>query len=193
MIRCPSHVDRGGRNFQCALEEGHSGNHYSDGCSWPLLYSSPQVASFPERPKACNAELLPGVRCGRDLGHEGNHRGHLPPPSGRKDDGEKLRWDLVPFEALELVVRVLGHGARKYGEWNWASVTRAEDRYFAAAMRHLTAWRRTESIDPETQLPHLAHAVCCLLFLLALEADGNETAIARAMAQVHAQARKETP
>jgi len=193
MIRCPSHVDRSGRNFQCALEEGHSGNHYSDGCSWPLLFSSPQVAAVPERPKACNAELLPGVRCGRDLGHDGNHRGHLPPPAGRKDDGGKARWDLVPFEALELVVEVLGRDAARYGEWAWTAVPRAEDQLFAAAMSHLAAWRRTDTTDPETKLPRLAHAVSRLLVLLALEVDGNETAIARAIAQVDSQAKKETP
>ena len=32
-------------------------------------------------------------------------------------------------------------------------------------MRHLIAWRKGELIDPESKLPHLAHAGCNLIFL----------------------------
>jgi hypothetical protein len=42
-------------------------------------------------------------------------------------------------------------------------------RPFSAAMRHLWAWWKGEQADPETGLPHLAHAACCLMFLMAYE------------------------
>jgi hypothetical protein len=41
----------------------------------------------------------------------------------------------------------------------------AERRYFDAMQRHVWAWRRGESLDPETGMHHLAHAACCLFFL----------------------------
>lgn len=89
-------------------------------------------------------------------------------PPGIKHDDDKQRWDLLPYDALEHVVKVLTLGAKKYAEWNWMYVERAEDRYFAAAQRHLVAWRGGEGVDPETGVSHIAHAICCLLFLLSL-------------------------
>jgi len=90
---------------------------------------------------------------------------------GRKDDSGKRRWDLLPWRAVGTVVDVLTIGASKYGDENWRHVGRPQERYFAAALRHLTAWVDDEDADPETGLPHLAHAVCCVLFLLALDED----------------------
>lgn len=92
--------------------------------------------------------------------------------SGRKDDAGKPRWHLLPWRAAALVVDVLEHGARKYAPDNWRVVPDPQPRYFSAAMRHLIAWWGGENRDPESGLPHLAHAACCLLFLLELELDG---------------------
>lgn len=95
--------------------------------------------------------------------------------TGRKDDGadgklpRKLRWSLVPWTAMEAVVRVLMLGAQKYSDHNWLKVDNHRERYFDALMRHSTAWRRGEKYDPETGENHLAHAVCCALFLMARE------------------------
>jgi hypothetical protein len=84
--------------------------------------------------------------------------------SGRKFDENKDRWDLLPWKEVQDVVKVLTKGAIKYSDNNWQEVWCAKDRYFAAAMRHLTAHRAGELIDPESSLPHLAHAACNLLF-----------------------------
>lgn len=88
--------------------------------------------------------------------------------AGRKDDLGKLRYDLVPAYALLDVVKVLTYGAKKYGAENWRKVPEAVPRYVAAYMRHVEAHRRGQVDDPESGLPHLAHAICCLLFLLEL-------------------------
>lgn len=86
--------------------------------------------------------------------------------SGRKDDQGKPRWSLMPIRELSQVLAVLEHGANKYGVNNWVNITPLRARYFNAAMRHLTAWWLGEKNDPETGLSHLAHSICCLIFLL---------------------------
>ena len=93
---------------------------------------------------------------------------------GRKDDSEKSRWDLLPYDALEQISDVLTYGAKKYEEHNWKKVPKSKGRYFAAAMRHLTAWFRGERLDPESGHPHLAHAACCLLFLMWFDNQGED-------------------
>jgi hypothetical protein len=83
----------------------------------------------------------------------------------------KVRLDLVPTAAVEQVAAVLTFGARKYGDNNWCRGARW-GRYYAAALRHVFAWWRGEDRDPETGLSHLAHAVCCLLFLMEYQDNG---------------------
>lgn len=86
---------------------------------------------------------------------------------GIKLDTGKARWSLVPWVCMEEVVRVLMHGANKYPEAdNWKRVANAKERYFDAAIRHLTAWQRGERVDAESGCLHLAHAVCCVLFAM---------------------------
>lgn len=91
-----------------------------------------------------------------------------------KRDFLKLRYDLLPPEALQEVVEVLSFGAAKYGDRNWEKGL-PYSRYFGAAMRHLWAWWRGEDLDPESGLSHLAHAGCCVLFLLTYELRGMKT------------------
>ena len=86
---------------------------------------------------------------------------------GRKDDSGKIRHELIDVEFIEELSEVLTVGAQKYADNNWKNVKPFEDRYFAALLRHLFAWRKSqqEARDEETGLPHLAHAACCLMFL----------------------------
>jgi hypothetical protein len=97
--------------------------------------------------------------------------------AGLKLDAGKLRYDLVDVGALRELVRVLGWGAWKYSPDNWKLVPDARARYYAAAMRHLEAWRAGEwenverhakdGEEREHRAPHLAHVLCCVMFLLA--------------------------
>lgn len=86
---------------------------------------------------------------------------------GVKYDDGKLRYDLIPENALEEIVRVLTYGAQKYGERNWEKGLRFS-RLFAAAQRHLWAWWKGEEEDRESGCLHLAHAATCIMMLLAL-------------------------
>ena len=95
---------------------------------------------------------------------------------GRKDDGGKLRYDLLDPEGLRGTVEVLTYGANKYtrvedgktidGARNWEKGI-SWQRVYAALLRHLMAWQGGEDIDPESGLFHIDHAGCCLHFLQA--------------------------
>ena len=89
---------------------------------------------------------------------------------GIKFDGEKPDYSLVPFGALDEVVKVLTYGANKYDRFNWEHVEAI--RYQAAALRHISSYQQGEKFDPETGINHLAHAICSLLFLI--EFDNKE-------------------
>lgn len=95
---------------------------------------------------------------------------------GMKFDQGKLDYTLLPWDGVEEIVKVLEFGARKYARDNWKHVDRAQSRYLAAAFRHIIAYNQGQTTDQETGLSHLAHAGCCLLFLLSLEKnDGDDT------------------
>lgn len=85
---------------------------------------------------------------------------------GRKDDGGKRRWSLIPWTELGLVVDVLTQGAVKYSAGNWQHVDGARARYADATMRHFAAWMGGERLDGESGMPHLAHVACNVLFLM---------------------------
>jgi len=79
---------------------------------------------------------------------------------------------LLKPASLEEMVKVLTYGAKKYSVDNWKLVPDLENRYFDAAQRHIWAFRRGETHDPESGLHHLAHAMCSLMFIL--ETNLNE-------------------
>lgn len=85
---------------------------------------------------------------------------------GRKHDSNKPRYSLLPTGTVNQVIQVLEYGAVKYEPENWQHVPNARTRYYDAAMRHIDDWWNGSEIDEESSLPHLAHAICCLLFLL---------------------------
>ena len=87
------------------------------------------------------------------------------PTGGRKFDGGKLEYGLLPPLALEETVKVLTFGAQKYERDNWKKVPDSKRRYFDALQRHVWAWKQGEQLDPESGIHHLAHAMCCLMFL----------------------------
>lgn len=84
-----------------------------------------------------------------------------------KFDTDKLRYDLIPPSSTKALAEVLTYGAKKYKPNNWRQGDK--DRYIAAAMRHLEAWRAGEKTDEESGLPHLAHLMTNVAFLLELD------------------------
>jgi hypothetical protein len=84
---------------------------------------------------------------------------------GRKFDGGKPQYGLLPPLALKATAEILTFGAEKYEPDNWKHVPDSKRRYFDAMQRHLWAWKEGEQNDLETGKNHLAHAMCCLMFL----------------------------
>lgn len=85
-----------------------------------------------------------------------------------KFDQDKLPLHLLSTEAMNQTAAVLAFGAQKYAEHNWRKGF-DWSRPLSAAMRHITAFNNGEDKDPESGLSHLAHAACCIMFLLEFE------------------------
>lgn len=94
-----------------------------------------------------------------------------------KYDKNKPPMDLLPYSTLLEVAKVLGYGANKYtteegsGRHNWRKGFEYS-RLHAAALRHIGAWGEGEDLDPESGINHIAHALCCLMFLLEHQIKG---------------------
>ena len=82
-----------------------------------------------------------------------------------KIDERKPRLALVYKSLLEQVAKVREYGLTKYPDKeNWRTTSR-EDHY-NATIRHIYAALEGEVNDESSGLPHLAHAVCNLMFLI---------------------------
>jgi hypothetical protein len=83
------------------------------------------------------------------------------------DDG-KPGMNLLSREALEQIALVMDFGKQKYDAHNWRKGFQWS-RPLSAAIRHIMAFNDGEDKDPESGLSHLAHAACCIMFLLEFE------------------------
>lgn len=88
-----------------------------------------------------------------------------------KDD--KLRWDLLPMEEIEDIVRVYHAGAKKYGPNRWQNLDDGANRYYAAMMRHLMEYMKGERIDADTGALHLAQVAWNAIAMLWYDKHGK--------------------
>ena len=84
-----------------------------------------------------------------------------------KFDEDKLRYDLIPPSSTKALAKVLTYGAKKYKPNNWK--LGSKDRYVAALMRHIEAYRDGEMTDDDSGLLHLEHAIANVAFLIEME------------------------
>jgi hypothetical protein len=87
---------------------------------------------------------------------------------GQKHDTGKPLFSSIDARALLHLGAVNELGSRKYSPDNWRHVPDGPRRYWDAAMRHLLQ-SQLEFLDPESHLPHLAHAAWNCLASLALD------------------------
>lgn len=96
--------------------------------------------------------------------------GSTAPRGALKYDGQKERVDLTHPEVSLSVGRVMGFGAAKYGEGNYLKGGGLDtSRLYGAALRHMFEWRLGNTFDPESRLPHLAHAIASLSMIMEIE------------------------
>ena len=93
---------------------------------------------------------------------------------GRKYDGGKLRYDLIPVLALEDMVKGLTFGTIKYDDNNWVKVPNGRKRYLAAALRHIQEYRKGNLWDEEQNIHHLSAAMNNLSFIVEKDLRGWE-------------------
>lgn len=78
-----------------------------------------------------------------------------------KFDNGKPDLSQVTLELVTELAKVRMFGEKKYARDNWKKgfkVTRS----LSAALRHIFRFLSGETLDPESGLSHLAHAVACL-------------------------------
>lgn len=80
-------------------------------------------------------------------------------------DVGKIRYELIPAEALAALALVYTKGATKYADRNWEKGM-SWSRCFGSLMRHSWAFWRGEEFDEETGCHHMAMAAwnCFALF-----------------------------
>ena len=86
---------------------------------------------------------------------------------------DKLRWDLLPMEEIEDIVRVYHAGAKKYGPNNWQNLDNGIERYRAAIFRHLMEYMKGERIDSDTGCFHLAQCAWNCIAMLWYDKHGK--------------------
>ena len=91
-----------------------------------------------------------------------------------KFDDAKIPIELLSPVALNMIGEVLAFGAKKYDANNWRKGMN-HTRLLGASLRHILAYLGGEDKDPESGLSHIAHASCCLMFLLEYIAKGSGT------------------
>ena len=101
-----------------------------------------------------------------------NEREYVSSTGARKNVKDE-RYDLLPKAGMDAIARVFAFGSNKYGDSNWRAGYNWSASY-AAAMRHMTAFWDGETLDPESGLPHLAHAGAHCLFMLTWLSEQGE-------------------
>lgn len=95
-------------------------------------------------------------------------------PTNPKDviGSDKLPLHLWPETATVMGCLGLLEGALKYGRSNWRETGVRVTIYVDAVRRHINAYFEGEDIDPDSGMPHLAHALACLAILVDADAAG---------------------
>ena len=90
----------------------------------------------------------------------------------KKNEGKPM-MSLMSANTIAYVTKVREYGIKKYGmadDWK----TTERKLHYDAALRHIYAEFEGEINDSESGLPHLAHAICNLMFLIEADIENGE-------------------
>jgi hypothetical protein len=79
---------------------------------------------------------------------------------------KKVPLHLVPPALTHYAAAAFADGAEKYGPYNWRESRISASTYYAAALRHMSAWWDGEEVAPDSGVHHLGHAAACIAMLL---------------------------
>lgn len=96
------------------------------------------------------------------------------PKEAMRFSDDKLRFDLIPPEALIELARVYSMGALKYEDDNWRKGLPYSSS-IRAINSHLTLWRSGQAVDSDTGCHHLAQVAWNALTLLVYELTKSGT------------------
>ena len=100
--------------------------------------------------------------------------GPAPAPPAMKDDADKPRYDLIPPEIITALANIFTYGAKKYAPRNCEQGF-DYGRLYAALWRHMIPFWEGQTIDPESGMSHLNHALFNIGMLLVQEKRGTGT------------------
>lgn len=86
---------------------------------------------------------------------------------------KKPRLSLVPPSGFVYASLAMANGADKYGPYNWRDKKVQAMIYTEAAMRHILQWQDGEENASDSGVPHLGHAIACLLIIIDALETGN--------------------
>jgi hypothetical protein len=113
-------------------------------------------------------ETRHGIKSGAAIAHDYNDLAFQAVGEAKKYDDGKPDMSLLSPIAITKIAEVMSFGRKKYAAHNWRAGFNWS-RLIAAALRHILSYLGGEDKDPESGLSHLAHASCCLMFLLEFE------------------------
>ncbi len=99
-------------------------------------------------------------------------------PSNPKDliGSNKVPLHFWPTTATVLGAMACMYGNLQYGRTNWRAAGVRASIYYDALNRHMNAWfDEGEDNDPDSGLPHLAHALACIAIIIDAKAAGKLT------------------
>lgn len=96
------------------------------------------------------------------------------PVTGGQKGQKRCQLGALDPDALSWVGSVAGYGSEKYARYNFAKGY-AWSLSYDALQRHLMAFWNGENLDPESHLPHLAHACWHCLALMTFSLRGRGT------------------
>jgi hypothetical protein len=90
-----------------------------------------------------------------------------------KIGAKKPRLSLVPPSGLVYAALAMANGADKYGPYNWREKKVQAMIYLEAAQRHILSFQDGEECAQDSGVPHLGHALACLLIIIDAKETGN--------------------